>query len=162
MNPQLPWHRQEQVIWMMSATELTSLATARSPSQQGLPSAQQSSAIYRKWNRGSCPLPSAVTSTCALHGRSQGTSPPGLPTHQHISQGPSHREASQAMSAVVIPLIRGTMVGLLLKCLKPFPNHSVMTIKCIETVARATTDHHVFLFFLIGFRLIMEPYQRVQ
>ena len=56
MNPQLPWHRREQDIWIMSVTELTSLATARPPSQQSLCSAQRSTEICRKWNRGFCPF----------------------------------------------------------------------------------------------------------
>ena len=56
VNPQLSWHRREQVIWMLSVTESTSLATAWPPSQQGLPSAQRSMEICRKWNRGSCPF----------------------------------------------------------------------------------------------------------
>ena len=56
VDPQLPWHRWEQDIWLMSVTESTSLATARPPSQQGVPSAQRSTEICRKWNRGSCPF----------------------------------------------------------------------------------------------------------
>ena len=56
MNPQLPWHRWEQDIWMMSVTESTSITTARPPSQQSLHSAQRSTEICRKWNNGFCPF----------------------------------------------------------------------------------------------------------
>ena len=56
MNPQLPWHRREQDIWLMSATESTTLAAVRPPSQQGLPQAQRSVEICRNWNRGACPF----------------------------------------------------------------------------------------------------------
>ena len=42
MNPQLPWHRREQDIWLMSVTESATLAAVRPPSQQGLPQAQRS------------------------------------------------------------------------------------------------------------------------
>ena len=125
--PQLSWHRREQVIWMMSVTESTSLATAWPPSQQGLPSAPSSMEICRKWNRGSCPLSSAVTGTCALHARSWGTSPGTAHSSAHLPR-PQPQGGQKAMSAGVIPLIGGTMVGLLLKHLKPFPSHSVMPI----------------------------------
>ena len=93
VNPQLPWHRREQDIWMMSVTELTSLATARPPSQQSLPSAQRSTEICRKWNSG-LPLWTVPLLAHVLYMPGAGAHHPGLPTCQHVSQGPSHREAS--------------------------------------------------------------------
>ena len=107
VNPQLPWHRREQDIWMMSVTELTSLATARPPSQQSLPSAQRSMKICRKWNSG-LPLWTVPILAHVLYMPGARAHHPGLPTCQHVSQGPSHHTQTHKCP----PLTPPTKVGL--------------------------------------------------
>ena len=103
----------------MSVTELTSLATARPPLQQGLPLAQRD---MQKVEQGVLPFCPVLLPARVLCMPGAGAHYPGLPTCRQPQGG------KKAMSAGVTPLIRGVMVELLLKHLKPFPSHSVMTI----------------------------------
>ena len=69
----------------------------------------------QKVEQGVLPLCPGPLPACVLCMPGAGAHHSGLPTRQHISQGPSCREASQIMSGGVTPLIAGAMDRQLLK-----------------------------------------------
>ena len=57
VNPELPWNRREQDIWLTSALDTSFIPATHSAPQQGQPPAQRVPEICRKWNKGSCTFP---------------------------------------------------------------------------------------------------------
>ena len=52
VNPQLPWSRREQDIWLTAALDASSIPAVCPPASHGTPSAHRSSEVCRNWNSG--------------------------------------------------------------------------------------------------------------
>ena len=93
VNPQLLWHRREQDIWMMSATESASLLSQLGPHHSRVyPQHYNPRRCAESGTGGPAPLPSAVTGTCASHAGSRGTSPGTA----HLSMHPPRPRALES------------------------------------------------------------------